>query len=145
MNGSSTNGSSESVVGSIAGFGNDVANLAELQLRLAALDFKESAGRARLPLVLVGAGLVILLGSVPVAIGGLALLVAERFSISHGWALLLTAGATMLLTGLVVALAGLRLGSSLESFRRSRDELVRNVSWIRTVLVHSGRPVPKQR
>jgi len=116
MNGSSTNGSSESVVGSIAGFGNDVANLAELQLRLAALDFKESAGRARLPLVLVGAGLVILLGSVPVAIGGLALLVAERFSIS-----------------------------SLESFRRSRDELVRNVSWIRTVLVHSGRPVPKQR
>ena len=39
VNGDRANGSAEGVVGSIAGFGNDVATLAELQLRLAALDF----------------------------------------------------------------------------------------------------------
>lgn len=139
------NGSGESVVGSIADLGNDVATLAELQLKLASLDFNEAKGRALIPLSLVVVGLVALLSSVPVALGGLALLVAQLLSISLGWAFLLVAGVTMLLAGVIVALAGRRLGASLESFRRSRDELVRNISWVRTVLVLSGRPVPKRR
>jgi len=133
------------VVGSIADLGNDVATLAELQLKLASLDFNEAKGRALIPLSLVVVGLVALLSSVPVALGGLALLVAQLLSISLGWAFLLVAGVTMLLAGVIVALAGRRLGASLESFRRSRDELVRNISWVRTVLVLSGRPVPKRR
>ena len=142
-NGSSVNG--EGVVGSIAGLGNDVATLAELQLKLATLDFKETTGRALIPLALVVLGLVGLVSSVPLALAGIALLAAELLAISLGWAFLLTAVATMLGTGLIVLFAGRRLGASFEGFRRSRDELIRNVSWIRTVLVQSGRPVPKRR
>ncbi|AGA25401.1 phage holin family protein [Singulisphaera acidiphila] len=141
----STNGSAENMVGSIAGFGNDVATLAELQLKLAALDFKETAGRALIPLALVVVGLVVILGSVPVAIGGVSLLIAQVLGISLGWALLLTAITILGLAALVVVIAGRKLGASLEGFQRSRDELIRNVSWIRTVLVHSGRAVPRRR
>lgn len=141
----STNGSAENMVGSVADFGNDVATLAELQLKLAALDFKETAARALIPLALVLVGLVVILGSVPVAIGGVSLLIAQATGLALGWALLLTAIVTLGLAALVVVVAGRKLGASLEGFRRSQEELVRNISWIRTVLVHSGRAVPRRR
>jgi len=145
VNDGPVNGSAEGMVGSIADFGNDVATLAELQLKLAAFDFKETTAKALVPLSLVAVGLVVLLGSVPVALGGLALLVAQLFSITIGWALLLTALVIMILTGALVVFAGRRLVASFASFRRSREELVRNIAWIRTVLVYSGRAVPKRR
>jgi uncharacterized membrane protein YqjE len=145
VNGGQVNGSAEGVVESIAEFSNDVASLAELQLKLATQDFKEATARALLPLSLFGVGLVVLLGSVPVAIGGIALLVAQLFSISIGWALFLTALVMMILNGALVVFAGRRLMASLASFRRSREELIRNINWIRTVLVYSGRSVPRRR
>ena len=145
VDGGQVNGAPEGMVGSIAEFGNDVTSLAELQLKLAAQDFKEVKAKALLPLSLVVAGLVVLLASVPVAIGGLALLVAQVLSISIGGALLLTAVVLMILTGALVAFAGRRLAASFAGFRRSREELIRNVNWIRTVLLYSGRAVPKRR
>ena len=141
----SNNGSAENMVGSIADFGNDVATLAELQLKLATLDFKETMGRALVPLSLVVVGLVVILSSVPVAIGGLALLVAQVTGLAMGWALLLTALVTLGLAALVVFMAARNVGATLEGFRRSREELARNIAWIRTVLVHSGRAAPKRR
>jgi uncharacterized membrane protein YqjE len=145
VDGGQVNGSAEGMVGSIAEFGNDVVSLAELQLKLAAQDFKEVSAKALLPLSLVAVGLVLLLGSVPVAIGGLALLVAQVLSISIGWALVLTAVVLMILTGALVVFAGRRLVASFVGFRRSREELIRNINWIRTVLLYSGRAVPKRR
>ncbi|WP_406697302.1 phage holin family protein [Singulisphaera sp. Ch08] len=141
----SANGSAESMVGSLAGFGNDVATLAELQLKLAALDFQETAARALVPLIVVVVGLVLILGSVPVAIGGGSLLIAQATGISIGLALLLTATVILGLAAFIVVVAGRKLGMSLEGFRRSREELVRNISWIRTVLAYSGRAVPRSR
>lgn len=133
------NGSGESVLGGIAEFGSDVMTLAELQAKLATLDMKESVTRAAIPLVLGTAGLGLALGSVPVILAGAALLLAPALEISIGLALVLTA-ATAIFLALVlggVALAGLR--HSFDSFRRTREELNRNISWIRTVLVQSGR------
>jgi hypothetical protein len=44
-----------------------------------------------------------------------------------------------------VLIAALRMPRSFDSFRRSREELVRNITWIKTVLVHSGRSAPRGR
>jgi hypothetical protein len=87
----------------------------------------------------------VLLGSVPVLVAGVALLLAEALKISIALALLLTALAAMAGAGVVLTVAASRLRHSFDPLRRSREELVRNISWIRTVLVHSGRAVPRRR
>jgi len=139
-----TNGPPEGVIEGIAELGNDILTLAELQAKLAAIDFKESLEHAVFPLVLTLGGLILALASLPVVLIGVAQLIAWAFSIHLGWALLLV-GLVALAGGSAVAwIAGLRFSRSFASFQRSREELVRNLSWIRTVLVHSGRPVPRR-
>ncbi|WZP00470.1 phage holin family protein [Isosphaeraceae bacterium EP7] len=135
----------EGVVESVAGLGGDIASLAELQGKLALADLRESTSQATVPATLLATGVVVALSTVPVALVGLAYLVAE----STGWrtslAFLATAAAA-LAVALVVSYVGyLGLTKSFGSFRRSRDELTRNVSWIKTVLLHSGRSVAPRR
>jgi uncharacterized membrane protein YqjE len=133
------------VVSTISELGSDIATLAELQAKLTVLDLKESTHRAVVPLGLVLAGLAVALGCIPVGLLGIAWLIAYALSIHQGWAMLLTA-AVALVVGLVVAVvAGRRLGGSFETFQRSREELTRNIAWIKTVLTHSGRPGPTRR
>lgn len=139
-----TNGPPEGVIGGIAEFGNDIMTLAELQARLAAIDFKESLEHAVVPLVLTLGGLMLALASLPVVLIGVAQLIAWAFSIHLGWALLLVGLVALVGASAVAGIAGLRFSRSFASFQRSREELVRNLSWIRTVLVHSGRPVPRR-
>jgi hypothetical protein len=137
--------SAGSMVGNLAEFGNDVATLAELQAQLAVHDAKDCVGRATIPLIVVGAGAALGLASLPVILLGLADLIARGTGFS--------AGLVQFIVGLV-ALAGAGVAAylalkaslrSLESFRRSHEELSRNISWIRTVLVHSGRSIARPR
>ena len=132
------------MVSNIADFGNDIATLAELQAKLTLLDAKEAATRATTPAIALGAGLVLALGSLPVILLGLADLIASKTSLSAGAAQLIVGLVTLLLAA-GIAFLGLRgsLGS-LTSFRRSTEELTRNLSWIRTVLVYSGRGAGKR-
>jgi hypothetical protein len=139
------NGSPEGVVSGIAEFGNDVATLAELQAKLAAIDFRESAARATVPLVLTLTGLVVAVAGVPVLLAGVAVLLASALSVSLGWMLVLVAAAAIVAAGATAAIAGRQFSHSFDTFRRSREELIRNLNWLRTVLVHSGRSVPRRR
>jgi hypothetical protein len=139
-----SNGRGEGVVGSIAGFGDDVSSLIELQAKLLAIDTRETASRAVVPLGFTVFGLATCLGCVPVAVAGVGLLLARAFAIAPAWGLLLAAAVVLLGAAALTIVAGLRLARSFDSLERSRDELVRNLSWIRTVLVHSGRPAPKR-
>jgi hypothetical protein len=127
------------IVSNIADFGNDIATLAELQSKLTLLDAKEAAARATVPVIALAVGLVVALGSVPVLLIGLADLIASNTRLSAGTAQLIV-GAVGFALALGVGFFGLK-GSiaSLDSFRRSKEELSRNLSWIRTVLVYSGR------
>jgi uncharacterized membrane protein YhiD involved in acid resistance len=145
VSGSRNNGSGDSVVGSIAGFGNDVATLIELQLKLFQVDFKDLTVRAVVPVAVLGVGVVVLLGSVPVLIGGAGLLLASALGVSIGLGLLLAALAALVAAGVAMLFAVKALRRSLEALQRSREELQRNISWIRTVLVYSGRAVPRRR
>ena len=138
------NAPAESVVGSLAEFTHDITTLVELQVKLAAMDAKESIGRAMVPAILVGVGVVLLLGSLPVALFGVAeLLVAA--GMTHGSALLLTGGVGIVGAGLLAVVAGLALSRSFTSFRRSREELARNIAWVKTVILYSGRAVSQRR
>ena len=70
---------------------------------------------------------------------GLAAWLAADMGIPLSRSLLLVAAGGIVLSGSMAAFAIQRLRSSLASFRRSREEFERNLAWLRTVLVHSGR------
>jgi hypothetical protein len=139
------NGTPESqVVGGIAGFGTDIATLAELQTRLALLDLKASVQKAALSLGLFAAALIGLTGALPVALAGVAVLLAGALRISLAWSLLLTGGVVLAAALATLVVSASKIGPSFTTFRRSHEELTRNLAWIRTVLLYSGRPVPRR-
>jgi hypothetical protein len=128
------------MVGSIADLGGDIANLAELQAKLAALDLKECTGKAMIPVGALAGGLALCLASLPVALIGASELLATAMHLTErGWAYLIVAAIALVVALAVAAVAALRLRKSLDSFQRSREELARNIAWIRTVLLYSGR------
>jgi len=145
MSASQHNGNTDSVVGSIAGLGNDVATLGELQWKLFKADLKDLTARARLSIAILAVGVVVVVGSVPVLVAGAGLLLATALNISTGMGLLLSALAAVIISGGALAFAVLGLGRSLDALQHSREEFQRNVAWIRTVLVQSGRTLPRRR
>jgi len=135
----------EGVIGNLSEFGADTMELAQLQAQLTVADLKACVGRATVPLALGGVGLILVLGLVPIALAGVALLIAEPLGLSLGLALLITAGATLLLAGILAFLALRGVRASLRSFDRSSDEFTRNLAWIKTVLSNSSRMPPKSK
>jgi uncharacterized membrane protein YqjE len=133
-----------SVTGSLSEVANDVATLAELQAKLAAVDLKACAERALVPLAVIAAALAVALGTIPVALLGAAFLLVSALGLGWGWAMLLTAAVALVLAGLVAFVSVRQFGRSLEPLRRSREELTRNIAWVRTVLVYSGRSIPRR-
>ncbi len=131
----------------VAEFVDDLASLAELQAKLAAVDFRDAARKSAVPIVLSVVGLTVVVTSVPVALLGTGWLLASALKIHQGWAMLLTAGAAMALGGLLAGLGGRRLSHSFDSFRRSRKQLRLNLEWVRAVLVTSAsaRTHPRRR
>ena len=129
----------------VAEFVDDLASLAELQARLAAIDFRDAARKSAIPLALTVGGLAVVVASVPIALLGIGWLLVAALKIPQGWAMLLTAGAAMAVGVLVVGLSGKRLSHSFDSFRRSNKQLMVNLAWVRTVLVSSARPHPGRR
>ena len=138
------NANGKGVVGNIADFGNDIASLVELQAKLAAVDFKEATARAKSSVIVLVLALVFVLAALPVALFGIADLIAAVLQIRSGWALLITAGVVLALGGATIIIVLPHLANSLEPLRRSQEELTRNLSWVRTVMVHSGRSVTKR-
>jgi uncharacterized integral membrane protein len=102
-------------------------------------DFRESRGRA-LPALIAAVVLTLMaFASTTVALMGLAYWMAAGWAIPLGKALMLVAAAGMVLTLLLTAFVVHSLRASFVSFRRSREELERNIAWLQTVLLRSGR------
>jgi hypothetical protein len=129
----------------VAEFVDDLASLAELQARLAAVDLKESARKSAIPVALAVAGFAMIVASLPVALLAAGWLLATALTIHQGWAMLLVAGAAMVLGGVVAWAGGRRLSHSFDSFRRSHKQLILNLAWVRTVLLTSARPHARRR
>jgi uncharacterized membrane protein YqjE len=119
-------------------FVHDVITLAELQARLVAVDAGEARARAIRPLILGVVGIVLLLASFPVALLGLAWLLAESGLVLWA-ALLIAAAAGVIVSGLLGWLAWRTIRTTFTVFRRSGDEFSQNLGWIKSVLRGSRR------
>src|SRR5215207_5546796 len=89
----------EGVKRGVAGVLHDVTTLAELQLKLLAVDAKESAGRGVMPVALIGAAAVFALSALPLLLIALAQLLRDQ----AGWP---AAAATLTAVAVGLAVAG---------------------------------------
>ena len=127
------------VIEGVSSFGIDLATLAVLQLRLAACDLRECA-KAATPIV---AGLIVFWiiagASAAVGLAGMALWLATILNIQAGIVMMLVALIGLVISAVGATLLARSLSRSLSYFRRSQEELERNLAWVKTTLIHSGR------
>ncbi len=115
-------------------FGHDAFTLAELQAQLLVTDVQECRQRLKFPglFVLVGLGL----GSacLPIGLAALALSLVESFEMSYAIGFLSATIAGVMLSVLLCGLGWFLVRQRLVVLRRSYEELVRNLGWIKKVL-----------
>ncbi len=134
----STNGRARNnepnVAASFSDLAHDVIELTELQANLFALDVKDTSRSTRTALILGVSGVVVLLGTIPVALVSLAALLIEQL----GWSNAAGFGAATLVGVLlgagILAAAWSRFRTSAVTLHRSRDELRRNIAWVKSSL-----------
>ena len=79
----------------------------------------------------------------PILLFGIAQLITLYGGLALGWSLLLVAVVALALAGVAGWLCLGRVTSSFDELRTTREELTRNLAWIKTVLAHSGRFTPR--
>jgi len=122
------------VAESFTGLAHDAVELAELQAQLLKLDVQAAARNGGMSAALLVVGACLLLGCVPVAL----LALTEVFIAQYGWSRAGALGAAAAI-GLAIsagagAAAWYRLRRALASLQRSRDELNRNIAWLKSNL-----------
>jgi len=127
------------VIEGVSSFGTDLATLGMLQAQLAACDLRDSMKQAIPSLIGLVAFATIGVACTVVGLAGLALWLAEVFQARPGIVMILVALAGLVIAGIASFLLIRALASSFTYFRRSQEELDRNLAWIKTTLVHSGR------
>lgn len=128
------------VAASVSELTHDVIELTELQARLLMLDFKKSSERTRTCLILGVVGVCLLLGTIPVALLALAELLVEQLEWSRAAALGVATLVGLALSAIVAAVAWGYVKQGLISLDRSREELNRNIAWLKSTLRNSGEP-----
>ena len=119
---------------SVGGFAHDITTLAELQVQLFRADLKEVFQQLTWPLVMMLAGVVLAFASLPVVLLGIAYTLIQRAGTEPDIALLVTAAGAVVIAATASLFGWFKLRRSFSSLERSRDELARNVSWIKSVL-----------
>jgi hypothetical protein len=127
------------VVSGIAGFGENLLNLAELQTRLAAIELRQHVQAMKGYAGAFMCGGILSLASVVMALIGVAELCVSELGIKRGVAYLAVAAGGILLAAGCAAVGIATLRQKPVSFPLSSEELARNLQWIRTVVRQSGR------
>lgn len=123
-----------SVTASFSELTHDVIELAELQAQLLALDVKETSLSTRTSVLLLIAGMGILLGSIPIALIAFAEVLIEQASWSHALSYAVSTLLGLALSAGLMLTAYSRFKNGVGALRRSREELSRNVAWIKSNL-----------
>jgi len=79
------------------------------------------------------------LGTLPVLLAGIAELLVSELSMKRGFALLSVAVVALAIAGAGVTIAMVQFRRRRLGFPLTTEELTRNLNWIRTVVLHSGR------
>ena len=127
------------MVSNVAGFGENLLTLGELQARLTAKELVQNFQAAKTAGALGLAGFLLAVASVPIVLLGIAELLVSELAMKRGYALLSVGAAAILIAGVAVAFAGSWLRRKRLGFPLSGEELTRNINWVRTVLRYSGR------
>jgi hypothetical protein len=123
----------------IGTFGADLVTLAVLQGRLAASELCEGLRAARLGLALLLFCVLISASGLVAIVLGVACWLAAVLDIQPGSAFILVGLASLICATLIGWLSIRSLTPRIPVFQRSVEELERNLAWIKTTLLYSGR------
>ena len=128
----------------MGGLTHDIVSLAELQFELLRIDCREGLRRMLIPAALVLLAAMVAAGTVPVALVSIAELLAQAAGLSRPVAFSMAA-----LGGLSVAAAlgvagWARIRGVGRVLGRSREELTRNMTWIKQALKRSAATEARQ-
>ena len=138
-------GQTPNVAASVSELAHDVIELTELQAQLFMLDLKKSSQRTRTCIILCVVGVCLLLGSIPVALLALAELLVEQLAWSRSGALGASTLVGLALCAIVAGAAWAYVKKGLMSLDRSREELNRNIAWMKSTLRNAGEPRTAER
>ena len=146
--GSSAGGNGASpgdVATNVAEFVENLLSLTELQARLASIELKQNLRAVRWRGIVLMTGSVLALAALPIALAGIAELLVSQVGMNRGLALILVAVVAFATAGTSIAIAVARLRGADMGFPLSQEEFNRNLNWVRTVLLYSGRSVRRSR
>jgi hypothetical protein len=136
---STAESSANALVTNVAGFGEDLLNLTELQARLTALEVRQNLDIFKMGGALIAVGLIVGVSGLAVTLVGIGELLVSEIGLKRGYALLAVAAVAFLIASSVVGLGALWFRRKRLGFPLSGEELARNLNWVRTVLRQSGR------
>ena len=133
------------VVTNVAEFGENLLTLTELQARLTVMELKQNVQTAKGTVAVILGGAVLGIAGLPIVLAGIAELLVSELGMKRGFALLGVAVVALAIAGSTVAIAAIRLRRSVVGFPLTTEEFTRNLNWVRTILLHSGRSVSARR
>lgn len=132
--------STKNVVSNATDVLRDIAEMAELQVRLFATDLKTTARQSAIHIAVLLLGASCLLGVMPVLLMGIAELLAAKFELSRSLSLLGSAAGGLVVAGIVICIGCLGLRRGLTQLSGSNEELARNLAWIKKTLRRNETP-----
>ena len=132
------NGSTQSPPKGVAkGMGeltHDIVSLAELQLELFRVDFREGLRRILIPVVLLLFAGIVAVGTVPIALMLVAELLVQTAGLSRAAAFSIAAMSGVIVAVTIGVVGWSYLRGVVRVFERSREELTRSMTWIKHAL-----------
>jgi hypothetical protein len=133
------------VAASVSELTSNIIELTELQSQLVMLDVKKSVEKAKLCVILGIVAACLLLASIPVALIALGYLLYEQLEWSMAASMGVAALVGLLLTGIVGGVAYALVQNGVMTMERSRDELSRNIAWLKSTLRTQGKQHASER
>ena len=131
--------SASGMMNSVAGFGENLLTLGELQARLTAIEIRQNLDSVKNGGALFVAGSILAIASLPVVMVGIAELLVSELGMKRGYALLSAATTAIVIAGVCIVVARSWLRKKPFGFPLAGEEFARNMNWLRTILRHSGR------